>query len=474
MAIHRSRPPALQSHPPPPTHSFPKMPVEEILEDMSLFKRPITKENIRQPTPESVRAVFLFFIEHIYGTSEEDMRQPSFGCLDGLAYPELHDESIPILHFLRSCQKMFVAAQYHDFRLRDITQPVAGRFHWQISALINYAKFRENRLRLFAEMAASGEELREQHALLIKQNDDIQEQINEIESARAAEEPAVAKQKESVAELAAELSTLHKQQVDLAETTKEFKSKLQAAIEKISSLKFQHMAVSQELETLEASVVPSPDRVKAEISEAYQRVDAEKENLLTTQHKTRELQTHCDEMSRACADTMSAYKLVEEAVAEMNKVKDIENRVNKAKGKITELENETERIVSSRKHLERQLESVKQRVSRVRQQRDELDVQARESETRLAEQERQANQELESSQRQIAENSDRAAEISKRIQRLVQDFESEIQETVKKLDLVDKKSGIFRREVSGTNELIEAASRKALDDLCKVVQASGE
>lgn len=442
------------------------------MEDMSLFKRPITRETIRNPTPESARAVFQFFIEHIYGLGEEDMRQPSFGCLDGLAYPELHDESIPILHFLRSCQKMFAAAQYHDFRLRDITQPVAGRFHWQLSALINYAKFRENRLRIFAEMATSGEELREQHAQLSKQHEDLKKQVADIENARAAEEPEVAKQKESVAELAAELSALHKQQVDLTDGTKELKLKLQASIDKISSLKFQQLAVRQELDSLRASVVSSPDRVKAEISEAYHRVDTEKETLQKIQHRTLDTRSRGDSMSKACVDAVSAFKLVEEAISEMEKVKDMEQRVKDHKGKIREFENEQESIAASKTHLERQIKSVEQRLVRVRQQRDELDEQARVSDIRLGEQERQANQELESSQRLIAENNDRGAEVVCKIQNLVQDFEKEIQCITKKVELVEKKCKVFCKDVSGANELVEAASRKAMEDLQTIIHVT--
>jgi kinetochore protein Nuf2 len=445
--------------------AFPKMPLDEIVEDMALFKRPVSRELIRNPTPDGVRGVFLFFLEHVYAVSDEEIRQPSFGCLDSLAYPDLHDESIPILHFLRASQKMFAAAQYHDFGLRDFTQPTPARFHWQLSALINYAKFRENRLRFFSEMSMASEQLRETRAELANQQTDIKGRISAIEEVRASEEPAIAKEKEFVGELSAELSALHKQQVNLTDEMREKKNLLQATVEKIASLKFQDLAASQELESLKECVVSSPDRVKAEIKENSERVEYDKENIQTLQRQTHDIQARAETIGKASQDIQGICMLVEEAVTQMEHVKAMELREKEQKAKIREFENEKESLESSNKHLDRQIKSIEQRLARVRQQRDELTERSRENDKMLSDQSSEADREKAEAERAIAGNNERAAKISRQIHRLVEAFVHDVDVVNEKLAVVDKKMKSFFKDVKETDALVETENRKALNDL---------
>ena len=41
---------------------------------------------------------------------------------------------------------------FHDFGLKDLFLPTAKRFRIQLSAAINMAKFREDQLKLYAEL----------------------------------------------------------------------------------------------------------------------------------------------------------------------------------------------------------------------------------------------------------------------------------------------------------------------------------
>jgi kinetochore protein Nuf2 len=445
--------------------AFPKMPIDEIVEDMALFKRPVSRELIRSPTAEGVKAVFQFFLEHMYGVTEEKIRQPAVGCLDALDYPELHDESIPILQFLRACQKMFAAAQYPGFGIRDFVRPASDRFHWQLSALINYAKFRENRLRFFSEMSLESEQLRESRAQKANEFAEIKQRIEAIEEVRASEEPAIAKENESIGELSAELSALHKQQLALTEEMREKKSSLQATIDHIAKLNFQKLAGNQELETLRGCVVSSPDRVRSEIRETSERIETEQESIHVLQQQIHTLQRRAETVGKSGQDVLTVSKLAEEAVHEMEHVKEMEQRQKDVKAKIRECENEKDALESSNKHLERQIKSVEQRLGRVRQQRGELTERARATENTFAAQSREADRKKAEADRAIAKNNQRAAVLTENIKSLVREFASDVDAMTKALATLDRKMVTFFKDVKETDGLVDAENRKALEDM---------
>ena len=71
-------------------------------------------------------------IELCTGVTREEMSQPAFAGLSALNYPELHEDSIPELAFLRACCKMMAICGISDFGLKDITSPNSKRFRRQL------------------------------------------------------------------------------------------------------------------------------------------------------------------------------------------------------------------------------------------------------------------------------------------------------------------------------------------------------
>lgn len=58
------------------------------------------------------------------------------------------------MKFYKSLRKCMKACGIHDFGWKDLHYPTAKRFRSQLSAAINMAKFREDQLKLYAELNA--------------------------------------------------------------------------------------------------------------------------------------------------------------------------------------------------------------------------------------------------------------------------------------------------------------------------------
>ena len=98
-----------------------------------------------------LRRVFEHLLELCTGLSKDDIAQPVFAGLAAMDYPELHDESIPALAFYRACARMMDVCGVVDFSIRDVLAPQPKRLRRHLSAVVNFAKFREERLVMYVE-----------------------------------------------------------------------------------------------------------------------------------------------------------------------------------------------------------------------------------------------------------------------------------------------------------------------------------
>jgi hypothetical protein len=104
------------------------------------------------------------------GITREEMAQPVFSGLSVLNYPELHEESISQLNSFRAVSKMMEICGIQDFSMKDFMAPSAKRLRRQLSGIINFAKFREERLVLLSDLNSTREVVLERMNKLKDQN----------------------------------------------------------------------------------------------------------------------------------------------------------------------------------------------------------------------------------------------------------------------------------------------------------------
>lgn len=134
-------------------YSFPLLKASEIYSVLRNMQITVNDPDIRKYEPPLIRRIFEVFIEKIMGITKEEMGQPAFSGLRALDFPELHEESIPELTFFRTISKLMGYCGIYDFSFRDLLYPSPKRLRRQLSALINFAKFREERLSTFAGLS---------------------------------------------------------------------------------------------------------------------------------------------------------------------------------------------------------------------------------------------------------------------------------------------------------------------------------
>ena len=83
------------------TFSFPLLKKSEIVSCCNELNIPITENDLTQPHLSVVRTVYELFVELLTGISKDQMQQIQFSALDTLSFPELYEEAIPEVTFLK-------------------------------------------------------------------------------------------------------------------------------------------------------------------------------------------------------------------------------------------------------------------------------------------------------------------------------------------------------------------------------------
>ena len=147
--------------PPKQAFSFPMLGTEEIAKCLNELNIPVTKEELLNPEKykESCRRMLEILSEICTGVSRDELNQPAFAGLQALSYPELHEESVPQINSFRSCLKMMEKCEIQDFTIKDFITPTPNRLRRHLSGIINFCKFREERLVLLSDLSTTREEI---------------------------------------------------------------------------------------------------------------------------------------------------------------------------------------------------------------------------------------------------------------------------------------------------------------------------
>ena len=82
-------------------YSFPILPNEEIIQCLAELDVAIDDADLSKARPAQLRHVYELLLCDCLDLSKEELYQPKFIGLDALSHGDLHEDSVPVLHFVR-------------------------------------------------------------------------------------------------------------------------------------------------------------------------------------------------------------------------------------------------------------------------------------------------------------------------------------------------------------------------------------
>ena len=269
---HRGRPTPRRKK--KPTYSFPILSPEEIVACMSELGIELTEQEVVSPKPRIVHEVYVKLAEYCMGITAEEMSQGKFEGLAALSFPELHERSVPEIAYWRTINKLMSSAQVPDFSfLMDCVKPVGERFVRNLSAIINFAKFREERVQSYTEMTASTEEILEQKQSLIAEQEQLKKKIEQLKAQQVQDnEQAVVLEAEND-ELSRDINELNQKQSKMKYDSGKVKEQNKTVQGHIQATKFKILAAREEADQIRSQIINSPEKIKGQLKVMEMKVE---------------------------------------------------------------------------------------------------------------------------------------------------------------------------------------------------------
>jgi kinetochore protein Nuf2 len=293
-----------------------------------------------------------------------------FAATDELEFPALHDDSIPARAFQEALAKLLLAAGVKDFSLRDLYKPEAATLRRNLSAIINFAKFREEKLVQQTEQQEHCEAL-----ILAKEAAEaeaaaLQATLAELQAAAAAEVPEVAAVEAETAAVFAENQSLNKAQSALGGEVRALKQQANALTDEASQLRYKLSQARGAGEDLRAQIVQSPHKLQAQLEEISAAVERERGALLDAERRSRDLAQRLDAVSKVERDVAKAEAVMGEAEAEVARKKEVSRRVKALRAEVAAAEHEAGQLEAQHQHLKRQQAALAERIHRLEAQQE--------------------------------------------------------------------------------------------------------
>ena len=356
-------------------YAFPILSNAEIVSCLEgLEMEGITEEMLAKPKPGFVKQVYECLAEYCMGVTHEEMNQANFaGLADGLDLvqnPELHEHSIPVVTYFRQVTKLMRAAQISDFSmLEDMVRPDGERFIRNISAVINFAKFREERLEAHNAMSVRTTELLEEKERRLEEQHQLEAEIEQAREAYAKDRAAIEAAESENTSLKMQIEDRKNQYEARKEELQSIEKQIDGISAETQAVQFQTSIIEEKNEKLGAQIVSSPERIRGEIRQMEEdlrrlrssntsdesRVASSSHRVGEVEKSTKQVQKRSEQMTAVVSD-MQDYKQAKQSL------KEAESSIQSGESVLKELE--------TKKHtLERKLVALGEKLSKAQRER---------------------------------------------------------------------------------------------------------
>ena len=408
------------------SYSFPILNKGEILECMAELKISMTEQELTKPNSEHIRVVYEKLTEMLVGVSREDSSQTEFGAADSLEFPELQESSIGEVTVMSAMVRLALTAGIPDFSLRDIMHPEYQRTRRILSAIINFAKYREMKLGIFNELSSQSEMLLQQKDQLEMRKQELSSQIKKIRQQRKSEEPEVDALKDETEKLTSQINVLNKEQALLKVNSAELKTASNELTDRLNSLKLSLKTGKADIEKLTSQIVRSPERMQSELVHLQEKLVEDKENLRMEEENLQEFSSKAQRIQNGQEELASLMTFMESVEAEAGKTALVKDELTALHSQLSVLKEELQVAEDENAHLKNKVTMTVEKMQRLTQQLENKRTESAASLNEVAAEKEQLGREQMAKMQQIRQIKEHIAQMENKMEVMKRNHEAEL------------------------------------------------
>lgn len=201
--------------------------------------------------------------------------------------------------------------------LQDLYKPEGPRWRRNLSAIINFGKYREERLALFNGLLERAEASAARKSELEAEIAKMNEEMRALRAQRAAEAPDAARLEAELEGLFAQIQSLHHEQDQLQHEVRGLKGVHNELTDKAAARKLEVAQLTQVQQALRNSLVTSPEKLPRVLRELEENAERERQHTAASERAARDLLARLDvvqKLEKELERTMRAMEELDEAI----------------------------------------------------------------------------------------------------------------------------------------------------------------
>ncbi|XP_060578032.1 golgin subfamily A member 6-like protein 1 [Ruditapes philippinarum] len=339
--------------------AFPEMTPAQICASLSeLCNIDLQESWFKKPDPLQCQDILRKCLCEITGSPEDTLLQQHLLSTE-FDFPEIHSESVPVMHLIEAMKKIMPSLYVTDFNGGSILAPTTVKLKKIFSAIINFLRFKHTRIETYEDIKIDIERDREHHDTLLKRNEEQKQRINQIRAESAQQEPEKKRVQDEVEKITLTIQEHHRNKQTIQSSIMDIKTRIADKKAKGDQLKVGILKSKEDEDKLSQKIVQSPEKVRAQQERLKEQLKYLQDEFERKRHRLGEVQKQRQREKQLGADAERGLQILEAMQASINKENEIEGEKNQLHDKILE-HREQERELATRKEQIQQMLSTRQ------------------------------------------------------------------------------------------------------------------
>lgn len=274
--------------------------------------------------------------------------------------------SINVVASQRIMYKFLCDCGIDDFSIRDVAKPEHTRLRIILSALINYARFREERMGDLDELMDNNDKTLENYKSLIRKNHELESQIEKINIALNNQNFTLDELHKNNEDLENELRNLRIIQKQLTDDHENYKSEKTGLINELENQSALYIETEKDLEQIRPYIKESPESVK-ELIQKMKDSEAKETNVLRKlEQSLRDMNISLESFQILIQDLSNLQKTLQDLKSEAIRNKSYDENLRSLKSQINQTKEQANDYNRKISQLERQLKHNEDRIAKLK------------------------------------------------------------------------------------------------------------
>ncbi|CUM46191.1 putative kinetochore protein NUF2 [Debaryomyces fabryi] len=286
--------------------------------------------------------------------------------------------SVRLILLHRGAYEFFLICGINDFTLMDIMRPEPQRIRRILSAVVNYARFREENSVECEKLVSISEGNLEKLKSVQNENSRLSNQINDLKYKIEANETDGGNKKATLkqintynSKLENELKKLKKNQEILTLEHSKYKDEKRRLIEKLEDHNYLIMESNKELDKLKSYLLSNPEILTKIIEDLKTNLSEHQTNLADLESKNKNMTISIESFQLVEQELKNLFRILEEVLNDLTKEETSLDKLNKYQ-EFKEQQNLTLNDLNRQiQQITRQLNNTEEKIKRLRHQSSE-------------------------------------------------------------------------------------------------------